>query len=278
MDYYRFINSKDVRAHLEKIGYQFSPLEAACVVYQCVTATMEEKHAAWREIIETMPDTAIDLKKWEAPRESLHAFLRDYIALEERLLAEFYAPGDRSFWNYYAPEYYEAGLMVDHRGIFYDLDDCLEAALAYRDEPKLYLYRMDLMTGNRLRVAFDRDRQPLAPEAEYTLWISDERLLEGSFPKIRDPFPFPIPLPFRQGDVLWECRSIDGGMSCITAYGGPGYAVESSDLNKETVIDASALRRVPQHVIKESFEILSKDCDLFYDDDDLYYDDDDPPF
>ncbi len=40
MDIYRFINSKDIRAHLENIGYQFNALEAAWLVYQCHTATM----------------------------------------------------------------------------------------------------------------------------------------------------------------------------------------------------------------------------------------------
>ena len=33
MDIYKYINSKDVRKHLEKINYQFNTLEAAYLIF-----------------------------------------------------------------------------------------------------------------------------------------------------------------------------------------------------------------------------------------------------
>ena len=79
MDIFQYINSKDIRAHLESIGYRFNALEAAWLVYQCHTATMKEKHAAWREIIDTMPDIRVEFAdECLEPFESLHQLLRDY--------------------------------------------------------------------------------------------------------------------------------------------------------------------------------------------------------
>ena len=60
MDVYQYVNSKDIRAHLESIGYQFNALEAAWLVYQHRGITMDERHAAWREIIDTMPDMRVE--------------------------------------------------------------------------------------------------------------------------------------------------------------------------------------------------------------------------
>lgn len=31
----RFVNSKDIRKHLETIGYEFNSLETAWLIYQC---------------------------------------------------------------------------------------------------------------------------------------------------------------------------------------------------------------------------------------------------
>lgn len=44
MDILRFVNSKDIRKHLETIGYEFNSLETAWLIYQCRDATIDEKH------------------------------------------------------------------------------------------------------------------------------------------------------------------------------------------------------------------------------------------
>ena len=59
MNVLKFVNSKDIRKHLRNIGYECSPLEAAWLIYQCRSATVEEKHAAWDKLIETMPDCEV---------------------------------------------------------------------------------------------------------------------------------------------------------------------------------------------------------------------------
>ena len=43
MNIYRFIQSKSVREHLEKINYTFSSLEMAYIIWQCPDATLAER-------------------------------------------------------------------------------------------------------------------------------------------------------------------------------------------------------------------------------------------
>lgn len=42
MDIYRFIDSRDMREHLQKLNYAFTPPEAAFLGYRCKAATLEE--------------------------------------------------------------------------------------------------------------------------------------------------------------------------------------------------------------------------------------------
>ncbi len=89
MDLLKFINSNDIRNHLEKIGYEFNSLEAAWLIYQCRNATVTEKHKAWNELTETMPDCRIE-ERWFTPgRESLHEFLKKYMELEDKYINDF---------------------------------------------------------------------------------------------------------------------------------------------------------------------------------------------
>ena len=88
MDLFRFIDSKDIREHLRQIGYSFTAPEAAFLVWQCRSTTLKEKIAAWREIIETMPDCSLTRREKE-PIGNCHDFLRRHIASQETLLKEF---------------------------------------------------------------------------------------------------------------------------------------------------------------------------------------------
>ena len=90
MDLFRFIDSKDIREHLRQIGYSFTAPEAAFLVWQCRSVTLKEKIAAWRTIIETMPDCSMAERMNMNAIPSVHKFLEQYITLMERLLENFY--------------------------------------------------------------------------------------------------------------------------------------------------------------------------------------------
>lgn len=59
MDIYRFVDSCDIREHLENINYNFNTQEAAYIVWYCRTVSLAEKEAAWNEIIKTMPNCSL---------------------------------------------------------------------------------------------------------------------------------------------------------------------------------------------------------------------------
>ena len=160
--------------------YMSGALAAAYHVWRS-SDTLAEKHAAWREIIETVPDEAIPFARWKAPRESVHAFLRDYMALEDRLLREFYDTDGQIAYNYYDPNF---DLPVDNRGIYYDRNACFADALAALEDSdgyQVWLYRIDLTNGVRTRVLFDQRREPLEVKPEYELFVTDEAVLWDSF-------------------------------------------------------------------------------------------------
>lgn len=61
MDITSFINSKDIREYHKQIGYEYNSVEAAWLVSQCNSKTLEQKHEAWLWIIDNMPDMEISV-------------------------------------------------------------------------------------------------------------------------------------------------------------------------------------------------------------------------
>ena len=100
MNIYRFINSKDIRFHLQSLRYDFTLPEAAFLVWQCIDATLEEKHEAWCELIRTMPDCGMQKRRNMSAIKSMHDLLQDYMKLEQKLLREFYQYMRKYFPNF----------------------------------------------------------------------------------------------------------------------------------------------------------------------------------
>ena len=91
MNFYPFINSCDIRNHLEEKNYQFSTLESAWLVKQSRNTTIDERHCAWNEIIQTMPDCEVRSLNPDAPAlKSIHDMLKKYMEIENDLLKQFY--------------------------------------------------------------------------------------------------------------------------------------------------------------------------------------------
>ena len=84
MDILSFINSKDIRDYLHEIDYKCDSMQAAWLVYHSANKTMEEKHAAYRWIIDNMPDCPMPKRRFAVARESLHAFLREHMDFCEK--------------------------------------------------------------------------------------------------------------------------------------------------------------------------------------------------
>lgn len=83
MDIFRFTDSADIRRYLAEIRYRFSTEEKMFLIWYCKAATLNEKIAAWQEIVGYVPscpwDYALDI------REQVAA----YIELQEKMLGQF---------------------------------------------------------------------------------------------------------------------------------------------------------------------------------------------
>ena len=127
MDIYRFIDSRDMREHLQKLNYAFTTPEAAFLVYWYKAATLEERIAAWREIIHTMPNCAMAERLNLEAIPDFHQFLRDHIDLQERDLRRFKEPEG----CVYVYELSRQGELCGDMefGPFSDFEHCLSAAI-----------------------------------------------------------------------------------------------------------------------------------------------------
>ena len=206
MNVFRFINSKDIRTYLRKTGYCFTALEAAWLIWQSRDTTIREKHQAWNELIETMPDCVIRERPWTRPLESLHAFLEQYMHVENKLIKEFSAcaadPGKRYVWL--LSRQYETGEIRDSGLVF----SSFETLCAHEmDVPK------DVVSLHCRRTVLDAENSwDDSIEAELTPDLSFRKIIcrplkddgdDGIFNGVFEGLWFAFPTPFARGDLLW---------------------------------------------------------------------------
>lgn len=85
---YDYFNSRDIAEHCRSTNYSFSAIEMAYLVWRSNHHTLEDKHTAWREIIDTMPDETFH-HNWDFDDHTLHSFLRTYMRLQNEFINDF---------------------------------------------------------------------------------------------------------------------------------------------------------------------------------------------
>ena len=171
MDVYSFLNSSDVADYLRYKEYEFNAAEVAYIVYHSDTLTLDEKIAAWQEIVDTMPDCPLCSSAYDPYFESAHnselQFLKDLIFVEKIKLKRFMD----SEGCYYVPSlsrYALEGALKYGRGehlpwrnavvnVFSSFDKCVDSLRCHDEERSLYdrytlsksvrLTQMAIMTG-----------------------------------------------------------------------------------------------------------------------------------
>ena len=222
MNLYRFINSKDVRTHLEQMGYEFNSLEAAWLIYQCRTASIEEKHKAWEELIATMPDCRIEERKHVVRRDSLHEFLKDYMFLEKKLLKAFYQNDGSSVYtvHFFCPrtDKFEDIWETNRNRMFGTYPKCLDYAVGYPDGCSHLVFRKyTLDFAEYLELAMLPDQTAMSISvctSRRRCMFPDGLLCEKEFDLYYRGFTglcFFFPTPFQKGDILWDPTAMVGG-------------------------------------------------------------------
>lgn len=198
MKIYDFINSKDIRTHWEKIGYTTSPLEAAWLIWQSKNHTLQEKHTAWQELIDTTPDCEISTYRYE---NGLHSFLEAYMAVERSLIADFgkreenavytYAPiTDRRyssgvFFHTFEEAYADACKQEYDHGT-----DCLAFVKAYIvGTPK-----------KEITVLWNKDKKVTGVDEFH--YLSEKNEADLNIFTVFEDLWFKFPVPFQKGDLV----------------------------------------------------------------------------
>ena len=161
MDIFRFINSEDIRKHLINLNYDFTPVEAAWLVWKCETITLKERHKAWQEIIDTMPDCSVNE---EQGIESLHMFLKDYMENENQLLEVFFKNESNAEYQGKGFGFYTWWEASDPNS-YKDFDTCFSGTISediFKDfEIEFVLIEKSTITepSNLINVLMDKDKK-----------------------------------------------------------------------------------------------------------------------
>ena len=96
-----YMSSRETQEYWKKPGYTPSAAEATWLIKQDRSLTLEGKHKAWTEIMANLPDCAFVSEDYpDANIDSVHNFLSEYMALENRLLERFHKKESNAVYTY----------------------------------------------------------------------------------------------------------------------------------------------------------------------------------
>lgn len=183
MNVYEWVESPDVREHLEKIHYEFTLPEAFCVVRSNQRRALEEKIAAWEELLATMPDCPFSFESKSGEKieiDSFHRSARKYIEELRNLLEDVCRKDEKGVYKVAAPQRYKEGKGVA-------LSEFLEENWK-EFKGKSILPSAKIWKGKRKCLFFYVNPQ------KQVITIGNDHPLQQYW--------VPLPTPFRRGDIL----------------------------------------------------------------------------
>lgn len=192
-EFYRFIGSRDIREHLEKINYNMSAAECTYIVYESMLP-LAEKHIAYKRIIDTMEDIQLPCE-----RGSLHKALKTRMELDN-ILTEVFKQEDRAVYMY---SYLD---REEDRDVYADWRRCLEEAFEWReDEAFVRVEKKWITVGDEkpksMSVLFNENREIVSIAA----WrILNDELQDKFWSLAATAACINIPTPFKKGDILYS--------------------------------------------------------------------------
>ena len=251
MDILDFIDSRDVREHARKVGYEQNSLDAALIVAGSKNHTIPEKRAAWRYIIDTMPDCEVRGTDLDRPRPSLHEFLEKYMEIEDAMIATFYNNDPGAVYSYRI--FFDYGMdKYESHSLFATFDEAFEDAMEGESSPPNYIEvekRYIGARGKSITVRMTPDKEPVSLSEEF--FFNDTDLDPDIFYDVFFYLYPNLPNPFVKGDVLSvagakyrspNARPVSGFvMDKEENIGISGYVFEDGVVNCERVYDISDL-------------------------------------
>lgn len=222
-DILRFLNSKDVESYWRKTGFdkKCTPQQAAFVIWNSRKVTLEDKFKAWEQLIGESDDCPVAspaqcarMNIAEELSGSLHAFLRAYIALNKKIIEEFYRNGDNAVYSFKV--YYRGDADWHEDGqIYAAAEDCFAAVNYDKDLVPLIeavkIRKQWVGVRKQTELSVLPDKTILGVDAD---GLPEEQLdLFQAF----EWMWFNFPTPFKRGDIV---------VSDFTPFGWRIYADE----------------------------------------------------
>ncbi len=205
MKIYDFINSQDIRAHWEKIGYEPTALESAWLVWQSKNHTLEEKHTAWLNILDNSEDCVIPAGRFNLPQRLLHRFLRRYMKIENYLIQEFFQKEPNAVYSY--REYFDDN-WYEETTLFHTFEEAYSFSVTsmkvndidipqpnFIEFVKTYIGKVDI----KIFVRFNLEKEIV--RVDESRYLSDVKYTE-IFQEVFRNMWFSFPTPFKKGDIL----------------------------------------------------------------------------
>lgn len=262
MDIYQYINSKDIRAHLEAIGYRFSTLEAVRLILTDTSIPIRQRCADLLEITETMPDVFLDQPYFVERGESVHEFLKRYVRFEEEKLRAFYETKGAVYRGLLlAPGMPDWDGFAECTSVFTSVEACIDDAKRHfssHENPgwRILVEKHILNDRYLCSAAFDTNGEPLT--------VSGSAGRDGIMRGVQTILSrsFFLPHPFQSGDLVRVCTAVGewcsfagepilldrvpsaaGCESQTEGYAG-GYRMEDGVFRYETMIPVTSLEFV----------------------------------
>ena len=203
MDFLRFVDSRAVREHWKKIGYTCDARQTAWLISVCDSVTLRERHNAWNELIETMPDCPLEQRMNVVPRDSLHQVLREIMEIDQRNLEDFFRDEEDAVYQYTFSS--ETVYTWENVFLFSSFETCRKAMEQARsEEPDILAFDVTKRYLDRPKPFFtmhlSKDLQPMGinrwPCRDKQESLTVHCSLEGLW--------FPFPLPFEKGDLVCQ--------------------------------------------------------------------------
>ena len=195
MDFYNYINSKDVAQHLREIKFELNSLQCLWIIFQNEKISLDEKTKILKYIL-TMPD--YEFECFKCPNGiSVHKVINDYFDYINAIKVELKSKDENCFYTSYIQ--YENETI--HPGIYFkDYESC------YKHIKNNYLDGKRNVLGYRIhKIPFDTYEDTIkATFKDETLtaihkcgdWDPLINVFGPEFDLIK------LPSPFKPGDVL----------------------------------------------------------------------------
>lgn len=217
MDVYEFFNSKDIATHCKNIGHKFTAMEMAYLVWRSNHHTLVEKHEAWQEIIDTMPDEPF----FEDCYIPLHSFLRVYIKMQNKFIRNFRSASKNRVFSFVL-----TGSNKTNEVFWDSYDTCLDVAKTWlaecSDDNGItgVTITKHLKRDNTIRwwydeaICLNRDLSVMdIVPAKKDYDPDDERFYLDGEPIFQE-MQITIPSPFRKGDIVVNVNNIACSDQC----------------------------------------------------------------